>query len=285
MPLLRRRAPFFQSRFSAVRGPAASRAFCNPLRGNWVKATADASPGQRGTILAERGVVAEQKAVYAIQDLWSCPNAVPAMVRIPVRRLRMPWAVRPYGSSAWSKPGSSAGRAAAFAPAPRALTRMEILDAAYWRDLLVPDAVRLLTAFVLAFPIAWDREKSTHIMGMRTFSLVALGACAYVLVAEHFLPDDAYDARARVVQGLLAGIGFLGAGAILKQEDRVKGTATAASIWITGALGAAAGHGQYVLAVILSTGAFALLKVLSAVHRRNVGEEAGDRDRSIRGED
>ena len=162
---------------------------------------------------------------------------------------------------------------------------MEVLDAGYWHDALFPDVVRLLTAFALAFPIAWDRERSTHIMGMRTFSLVALGACAYVLVAEHFLPADAHEARARIIQGLLAGIGFLGAGAILKQEDRVKGTATAASIWITGALGAAAGHGEYVLAMILSAAAFVLLKVLSVVHRRKVGDDAGGSDRSISGED
>jgi putative Mg2+ transporter-C (MgtC) family protein len=131
------------------------------------------------------------------------------------------------------------------------------------------DLIRLVTAVLLSLPIAWDREKRTHIMGMRTFSLVALGACAYVLVVEHFVPEDAYDARARVVQGLLAGIGFLGAGAILKRRDEVKGTATAAAIWITGALGAAVGHGMYGLALALSLCAFLALRGLAALQSRH----------------
>ena len=132
----------------------------------------------------------------------------------------------------------------------------------------VSDLLRLVAAVVLSFPIAWDREKQTHIMGMRTFSLVALGACAYVLVVDHFVPEDAHDARARVIQGLLAGIGFLGAGAILKRRDEVKGTATAAAIWITGALGAAVGHGLYGLAVTLSLSSFLVLRILAALQRR-----------------
>lgn len=158
-----------------------------------------------------------------------------------------------------------------------------LLDLSYWQDIVATDLTRLLAAFVLAFPIAWDREKATQIMGMRTFSLVALGACAYVLVAEHILPPEAYEARARIIQGLLAGIGFLGAGAILKTEDQVKGTATAASIWITGALGAAAGHGQYVLAIVLSGMTFALLKVLSIAHRQHLRRTASKSKSSSQG--
>jgi putative Mg2+ transporter-C (MgtC) family protein len=126
--------------------------------------------------------------------------------------------------------------------------------------------LRLAAAVLLSFPIAWDRERKTHIMGMRTFSLVALGACAYVLVVEQFVPPEAYDARAHAVQGLLAGIGFLGAGAIIKRKDEVQGTATAAAIWLTGALGAAAAHGLYGLAVALSAAAFAVLKLLAMLH-------------------
>jgi putative Mg2+ transporter-C (MgtC) family protein len=148
------------------------------------------------------------------------------------------------------------------------------LDLDFWRSGVAADLMRLAAAFVLAFPIAWDRERATRIMGMRTFSLVAVGACAYVLVGEHILPDDAYEARARIIQGLLSGIGFLGAGAILKRGDQVKGTATAALIWMTGALGAAVGYGQYVLALVLSAVTFVLLKVLAIVHERNLRKEA-----------
>ncbi|MBN1239675.1 MAG: MgtC/SapB family protein [Gammaproteobacteria bacterium] len=146
-------------------------------------------------------------------------------------------------------------------------------------DFARADLLRLAAAVVLSFPISWDRERHTHIMGMRTFSLVAVGACAYVLVVDHFVPPDAYDARARVMQGLLSGIGFLGAGAILKRSDEVRGTATAASIWLTGALGAAVGHGQYLLAGALSITAYLVLKVMSALQQRHQRARAHPHDK------
>ena len=80
-------------------------------------------------------------------------------------------------------------------------------------------------------------------MGLRTFPLVSLGACAYVLVSQAFIGDGNPDATARIVSGLMSGIGFVGGGAILKSKDHVSGTASAASIWVTGALGASAGFG------------------------------------------
>lgn len=118
----------------------------------------------------------------------------------------------------------------------------------------------LMGAFALALPIAWNRERNSDIMGLRTFPLVAVGTCAYVMIAREFIGDDAPDATARIMQGLMAGIGFVGGGAILKHDDHVSGTASAASIWVVGAMGAAAGFGYWGYAIALS--AINLLVVL-----------------------
>ncbi len=112
--------------------------------------------------------------------------------------------------------------------------------------------LRLLAAFLLALPIAWDRERSSRIMGLRAFPLVAVGSCAYILVGQAFIGGSEPNAMARIVQGLMSGIGFVGGGAILKSKDHISGTTSAASIWVTGALGAAAGFGYWGYAIALS---------------------------------
>lgn len=133
-----------------------------------------------------------------------------------------------------------------------------------WADGLA-DLGKLIFAFLLALPIAWEREKSDRSMGLRTFPLVAIGCCAYVLVAANFLPESDNGAEARVLQGILSGIGFIGGGAILKGKGSVQGTATAASIWIVGAMGVAIGHGDYPIAIVLAATTFALLYWLTSL--------------------
>lgn len=150
----------------------------------------------------------------------------------------------------------------------------EILD---WQSML-SDLLKLAFAFLLALPIAWERERSERTMGLRTFPLVAVGSCAYILVASNFLPEDAQDAQARIVQGLLSGIGFIGGGAILKGDGQVKGTATAASIWIVGAMGVAVGHSNYPIAIILSFTTFVLMYWLTSL-KHSLNDEAEDDSR------
>ncbi len=125
--------------------------------------------------------------------------------------------------------------------------------------------LRLLAAFLLALPIAWDRERSSRIMGLRAFPLVAVGSCAYILVGQAFIGGSEPNATARIVQGLMSGIGFVGGGAILKSKDHVSGTTSAASIWVTGALGAAVGFGYWGYAIALSVLNFAIVFGMSFV--------------------
>jgi putative Mg2+ transporter-C (MgtC) family protein len=138
--------------------------------------------------------------------------------------------------------------------------------------------VRIVGAYVLVLPVAWERERSTRIMGLRTFPLVAVASCAYVLVAIAVVGTET-DAHSRVIQGLMAGIGFIGGGAILKEGTSVRGTATAASVWAVGALGGAVGYGRWEIAVLLSLVIFLTLRLLTPiVERSREPEEEGEVD-------
>jgi putative Mg2+ transporter-C (MgtC) family protein len=130
-----------------------------------------------------------------------------------------------------------------------------------WNEFFEP-LVKLVGALLLALPIAWERENSTRIMGLRTFSLIAVASCGYVLIATRVVGFDA-DPQARIIQGLMTGIGFVGGGAILKEGSNVRGTATAVSIWMTGALGAAVAYSEIEIAVLLSVLNYLTLRVLN----------------------
>ena len=128
--------------------------------------------------------------------------------------------------------------------------------------------LKLAISLALSLPVAWNRERSTHIMGLRTYPLVAIGCCGYVLVANAFLPESAASAQARVLQGLVSGIGFVGGGAILKNDDHVQGTATASSIWAIGAVGVAVAHESYEIAIVIALVIFSLLRWLTPLKEK-----------------
>jgi len=105
-------------------------------------------------------------------------------------------------------------------------------------------------AYLLAMPVAWNREREARSAGLRTFPLVAVAACGYMLLGIQVLSST--DAEARVLYGIIAGMGFIGGGAILKTKQRVAGTATAASLWNTGAIGTSVAFHRYEIALVLS---------------------------------
>lgn len=118
---------------------------------------------------------------------------------------------------------------------------------------------KLGAAFVLALPVAFDRERAARSLGLRTYPLVAMGSCGYILVAAAFLSSDSPE-HARILQGLIAGIGFLGGGALLREDDRVRGSATAASVWSTAAVGAAVAYDRIEVALALTLANFITLR-------------------------
>jgi putative Mg2+ transporter-C (MgtC) family protein len=139
---------------------------------------------------------------------------------------------------------------------------------------LWPHLASLLLAYVLALPIGWNREKEERSAGLRTFPLVAVASCGFLQATEGLIGDNA-EATARVVEGLITGMGFIGGGAILKVRDSVKGTATAASLWVTGAIGLAVGLGAVDVAVMLTITAFVTLYLLAPL--KKLVEQESDR--------
>ena len=142
---------------------------------------------------------------------------------------------------------------------------------------ILPHAAAMLCAYLLAFPLGWNREREERSAGLRTFPLVAIASCGFIQAAETITAGSP-EAMARIVEGLITGMGFIGGGAILRLKDSVKGTATAASLWVTGAIGVAVGLGSYDVAVMLSLVAFVTLWFLSPLKRIAAPEEAGTGD-------
>lgn len=139
---------------------------------------------------------------------------------------------------------------------------------------VLPHLTALLIAYLLAVPIGWNREKEDRSAGLRTFPLVAIASCGFIQSVESLMVDDP-QALSKVIEGLITGIGFIGGGAILKMGTTVHGTATAASLWVTGAIGAAVGLGQYDIAVILSVVTFLSFLVLRPLKQITGSAEDG----------
>ncbi len=132
-----------------------------------------------------------------------------------------------------------------------------------WK-IAIEDFVRVAIAFLLAIPIGWERHESKRSLGLRTFPIVAMAACGFMLILKD-TPGASVDTQARLIQGLITGIGFIGGGAILKEGANVKGLATASSIWCTGAIGAAVAFGRVEIAIILSFITFLALRLLTPI--------------------
>jgi putative Mg2+ transporter-C (MgtC) family protein len=137
-------------------------------------------------------------------------------------------------------------------------------------DQVIEISIRLLAAVLIGGCIGLDREIRRKPAGMRTHALVSLGAALVMLIVVRTGPGqiEHVDAVSRAIQGIIAGVGFLGGGAILKSEhDIIHGLTTAASIWLVASLGIACGVGQWVAALIALALALLVLIVGEPVER------------------
>lgn len=127
--------------------------------------------------------------------------------------------------------------------------------------------VRLMMAVLLGALLGYNRERQDSFAGLRTHMLVALGAALFVLVPQQMGMGP--EAISRVLQGLVSGIGFLGAGAVLKLSDHgeIRGLTTAASIWTTAAIGITAGLGLEATAILCAVLAWIILSVMVRIER------------------
>lgn len=114
------------------------------------------------------------------------------------------------------------------------------------------DLLAMLLSTVLGTIVGWERQMGHKPAGLRTHALVCLGSTMFVLMAPHAMRSfgmNQFDPT-RIVHGVITGVGFLGAGSIMRQEGSVAGLTTAASIWIVAAIGTAVGVHAYVLAIV-----------------------------------
>ncbi|GAB4308166.1 MAG: MgtC/SapB family protein [Candidatus Bipolaricaulota bacterium] len=123
---------------------------------------------------------------------------------------------------------------------------------------------RILLAALVGGAIGFERELRGRAAGLRTHILVCVGAAVVMLVAAAL---DQVDGPGRALAGIVTGVGFLGAGAIIKTRDIVRGVTTAACIWLVAALGAVVGQGLYILAGGSAVVALLVLLVLNQVER------------------
>ena len=131
--------------------------------------------------------------------------------------------------------------------------------------------IRLVLAFLLGGILGFERERKGRSAGLRTHILVCAGSCLIMLVSLYmydlFRDKTALD-PARIAAGVITGIGFLGAGTIIRSAHEVKGLTTAASVWISAAIGLAVGCGFFHGAFITTGIAFITLYCLKPLEKK-----------------
>jgi putative Mg2+ transporter-C (MgtC) family protein len=124
---------------------------------------------------------------------------------------------------------------------------------------------RLILGFVLSGLVGIEREVSLKPAGLRTHILVGLGSTLLTIMSLHAFPGSD---PSRIAASIVVGIGFLGAGTIIKTEEKVIGLTTAATLWMVAAIGVATGAGLYLLAIVSTLLAFIVLKLTIFEHGR-----------------
>ena len=160
------------------------------------------------------------------------------------------------------------------------------MDALDWvdRDLLEA-AFRLLVATLAGMAIGLNRDLHNKPVGMRTLGLVSLGSALVLLASTQFRQlEFEQDAVSRVIQGILTGVGFIGAGVVLhdKTQMKIHGLTTAATVWVAAVLGVTAGMGAWLVTIIGSGLTLALLvfggRLEARLERLIVGPRINDRE-------
>lgn len=119
-------------------------------------------------------------------------------------------------------------------------------------------ALRVLIAVALGGFVGWEREQHGREAGVRTYGAVSLGACVFALIATHITGGSNPHV---IASGVVTGVGFLGAGVIMKDRGSIVGLTTAATLWATASIGLAIGYGMYTLGVLVSLIVFGLLSL------------------------
>jgi putative Mg2+ transporter-C (MgtC) family protein len=138
--------------------------------------------------------------------------------------------------------------------------------------------LRLVVSLMLGFVIGWEREVQKKPAGLRTQMLVALGSAGFTILSIQLFqsvqkpPIPGMDPL-RIINGIMEGLGFLGAGCIIQARGSVEGVTTAATIWVVGAMGLACGAGNYYLAFVITLLAFTVLTLFRIIEHRVLRRE------------
>jgi putative Mg2+ transporter-C (MgtC) family protein len=141
---------------------------------------------------------------------------------------------------------------------------------------IVPHAIALMIAYLLAFPIGWDRERNERSAGLRTFPLIAMASCGLIQASEALIASEP-SVAGRIIEGLIIAVGFICGGMILRMKTIVDGTATAVSLFATSVIGIAVGLGSYDVAFIVTVFTVATLWFLAPLKER-IDAHRDDRD-------
>jgi putative Mg2+ transporter-C (MgtC) family protein len=136
----------------------------------------------------------------------------------------------------------------------------------------VASASRLLLALALSVAVGAERELRHKPAGLRTVTMVGLGSCLFTLAGTQLFvlaPDS--NAMSRLIQGIVTGIGFLGAGTIIREHEHVEGLTTAATVWAVAGVGLACGLGEFGLAIIGTAAILLVLVALPVIERAMAG--------------
>ena len=129
----------------------------------------------------------------------------------------------------------------------------------------------LILALAFGGVIGFERERSHRPAGLRTHMLVCLGTCLFTIISETFVIDPS-----RIAAGVVAGIGFIGAGVIWVEKDKIQGVTTASSLWVNAAIGLTIGVGDYILAAVVTVFAFVVLASRDILKRVGIEKEQDD---------
>ncbi len=158
------------------------------------------------------------------------------------------------------------------------------LDSLGATETSIPEiALRLSLALVFAIGVGYEREAADKPAGLRTHMLVSLAACAFTIISLEMLASLEKELTTiaadpiRVIEAIVTGVAFLGAGAIIQSRGSVIGITTGASIWLAGAIGLACGSGYYVIAALILVLTLITLRLLGAFERRVFKKQAAKR--------
>lgn len=141
---------------------------------------------------------------------------------------------------------------------------------------LLVSIFKILLSGVLGGIVGYERENTKKPAGLRTLMLVAVGSTAFTIVSVQLASGHDYADITRIAAGVVSGIGFLGAGAIIRERGTVEGITTAAAIWATAALGLLVGAGKIIEAVVTTGFVFYILHYLPSIFETK--KHSGDRD-------